>query len=147
MEKILFFIMLMGILSSIFGKGKTNQQNRRNRPVSRDPFKQLRTFVQTENQAPKRNMIPTEVTRPKPAKKDLVQHFSEANLEMADPLISKPDPSTDTGKEIATVQAPRPPEVSNLPDNPDTNMIINGIIWSEILGKPRSKNPYFTGKR
>ncbi|GHH97044.1 hypothetical protein [Neobacillus kokaensis] len=149
--EILFIIIIIGILSSIFGKGQTkNKQNHRNRPVSLETFEEIKTFMQNETKK-RTKTIQNEFEQLQPAKKDVIEQYKQVNqnIEARERVQSRP--RNKVKEEIVEDKEPLYTELteegSRHRDNLETNMILNGIIWSEILGEPRSKNPHFTRRR
>lgn len=150
--EILFFIIIAGILSSIFGKGKTNKQDqRRNKPISFETFEEIKTFMQNETNK-RTKPVQSEAQHPQPSNPELinrqrVKHKVQVHMqEQENQNLQKEGvealPRVKEHRYIETAE-----EKSFLQEEPDASMIINGIVWAEILGEPRSKNPHFTRKR
>lgn len=132
METILFLI-IVGILSSIFGKrGKRNQGPLK--PFTAKGFDDYRTKV--EQQIGKK---PEQTTTGKP-------------------IISEPPPLSMEQKyqgikltSVVSSEQEGPMKYMESTDDDPLNKleektIINGIIWAEILGEPRAKKPYNSRK-
>ncbi|MEH6994289.1 hypothetical protein V7075_16495 [Neobacillus drentensis] len=143
METILFLI-IAGILSSIFGKakGKSNPV-RRTKPFPAKGFDDFRTKVEQQMMGVPRNK--GQISTGQPAKKETdLQSMKEKYQE----IKQNPDVPKSQLKQLQPSKAARIEEVSNeIPfEKPDEKTIINGIIWAEILGEPRAKKPYFPRK-
>lgn len=144
METIIFLI-IVGILSSIFGKGKGKNNPGRTKPFSGKGFDDFRKMVelQMENKSGKTGQISTG----QPIKRDMdIQPISieEKYQELKQkPLVDRNLMSRsrkETSKKVV--------ESDDITiERPDEKTIINGIIWAEILGEPRAKKPYYSRKR
>lgn len=131
METILFLI-IAGILSSIFGKAKGKSKQGRIKPFTAKGFNDLRTRVEQST---------GKFTTGKPANEDTpIQSIEEKYQE----IKQKPVVARSQASQVATRIEVEPE--NDLFEKPDDKDIINGIIWAEILGKPRAKNPYFSKK-
>lgn len=141
METILFLI-IAGILSSIFGKAKGKSNPGRTKPFTAKGFTDIRTQVEQQ-------------MRNKPRKPGHISIGQDAKAATNLPSVE--------GKDLEIKQKPvfpikpleQPIETTLLKVDsadvslvkPDEKTIINGIIWSEILGEPRAKKPYFSRNR
>ncbi len=150
METILFLI-IVGILSTIFGKGK-----RKGTPSAKRPFstnsKDIRTiFKELTNYEPsKTSPINSElkVESINNNLQDLEKEYQQVRQESEISRIGMA-----ASRQIAEKNNDQP--IMNKPEDnetvifekPDANTLVNGIIWSEILGEPRSKKPYMTKRR
>ncbi|MCM3765329.1 hypothetical protein [Neobacillus niacini] len=145
METLLFLI-IIGIISTIFGKGKgkNNKPFQTGKPFTANTFDDLKKIFQTEWP----NETGTEL-KEVIEKDNFPNKHQKAKQEMADSPANRANPQqvempqsriNDTIKYAEEEQPVR----SEKP-NPDT--LINGIIWAEILGEPRSKKPYLAKKR
>lgn len=138
METILFLI-IAGILSSIFGKAK-GKSNPGRKPFSAKRFSEIRP--QVEQQMMKQRK-PVQMSTGQPARQDtnfpsLEEKYLEIKQKPVGP-IKRPEQPVETTLlegDFADVTLEKPTEKT----------IINGIIWAEILGEPRAKKPYFTRK-
>jgi hypothetical protein len=142
METILFLI-IAGILSSIFGKakGKSNS-GRRTKSFPAKGFDDFRTKVEQQMMGPRNK---GQISTGQPANKvtDL-QSMEEKYQEIKqNPVVTKSQV-----KQLQPSKVVRIEEVSDdiSFEKPDEKTIINGIIWAEILGEPRAKKPYFPRK-
>ncbi|MBY0145725.1 hypothetical protein [Neobacillus niacini] len=146
METIIFLI-IVGILSSIFGKGKGKNNPGRNKPFSGKGFDDFRKMVELQmDSIPKKT---GQISTGQPVKQQSADIQHNSIQEKFQELKQKPE------VDRMQVSQPQPLKVSRIqsePDNvpldrPDEKTIINGIIWAEILGEPRAKKPYFSRKR
>lgn len=142
METILFLI-IAGILSSIFSKAKgKNNPGRRTKPFPAKGFDDFRTKVEQQMMGVPRNK--GQISTGQPAKQSNMQSFEEKYQEIKQiPVISKTQVKQMQPSKAARMKV----ESDDIPfEKPDDKTIINGIIWAEILGEPRAKKPYFPRK-
>jgi hypothetical protein len=137
-------MIIIGIVSVLFRKSKTKQGQPKNKPFSRTTFEEIRTQVKKQLsyvEDKKAGTIKSERnTYVIPKNQDILENKylqykqeSEVNLKgitIAEEKFDKIKGNTDKEDEGLFTR------------NPDEKAIINGIIWSEILGEPRSKKPY-----
>lgn len=146
METLLFLI-IVGIMSAMFGKGKGTKQGAGRKPLTRSTFEEMKTLFQ--ERIPEK--IPSELkhipkTIPQSAEKGFVKTIQVMNDQPAGrnsykETIEKLD-SRQKASDVKEVQ-----DEAFITKEPDAKTILNGIIWSEILGEPRSKNPHFSRRR
>jgi hypothetical protein len=146
METILILI-IIGVISTVFGKGKgkgkVGERPAKDKPFSVNSFDEFRTLFQNQltNQVPEK-LKPTQHVQMdlQPAK---MKNLDEKYLQMnRDAQISSPKPKQQIrarAKDSDKIVVETNPYVSV---RPDAKVLINGIIWAEILGEPRSKKPY-----
>jgi hypothetical protein len=142
METILFLI-IVGILSSIFGKAKGKNNPGRTKTFSAKGFDEFRTKVEQQMMGVPRNK--GQISTGQPAKKETnLQSMEEKYQEIkqypgiSGTQVKKLHPNKGVNIEV---------ESDNIPfEKPDEKAIVNGIIWAEILGEPRAKKPYFPRK-
>lgn len=144
METIIFLI-IVGILSSIFGKGKGKNNPGRNKPFSGKGFDDLRKMVELQmDSIPKKT---GQISTGQPIKQGIdIQHNSIQ--EKYQELKQKPEVDR---MQVSQQHPLKVTRIQTEPDNvtlekPDEKTIINGIIWAEILGEPRAKKPYSSRK-
>ncbi|MEH7494172.1 hypothetical protein [Neobacillus niacini] len=141
METILFLI-IAGILSSIFGKAKGKSNPGRTKPFTAKGFTDIRT--QVEQQMRNKPGKPGQISVGQPARADtILQSIEGKNLEIKQkPVVP-----------IKQLEQPSEPTLLKVDfedvslEKPDGKTIINGIIWAEILGEPRAKKPYISRNR
>ena len=148
---IILFI-LIGLISSIFnkvkGNGQDNQNQRPQRPVRpASPPVEMSRPAETE---PEREPRPTFSERSTNALNDIQKVYLERK-QHAEKAPSEPR-NSERGRLSIGNTSPRsrlPLEKSEpaIDFKPDRDNLIEGIIWSEILGKPRAKKPYSAGRR
>ncbi|ULT55717.1 hypothetical protein L1999_21895 [Neobacillus drentensis] len=141
METIVIMI-IAGIVSMIFRKNKNNSRQTRRNPSGK-PLGEIQTLFKeiTDN-------ITTETKPLRTENKPKLQ--SSLNLLEAEyEQVRQESQASRIGMAAARNQPANRDFIKNqeevTPDltlNPDQRTVIDGIIWSEILGDPRSKNPY-----
>lgn len=134
METILFLI-IAGILSSIFGKVKGKSNSGRTKPFTAKGFNDFRTKLEQQMENTPRT---EQISTGKPVIKET--HFQD--LEKYEEIRQNPVMSNVQAGPMISVE---PSEDDSL-KKVEEKTIINGIIWSEILGEPRAKKPYFSRK-
>ncbi|MDQ1001462.1 hypothetical protein QFZ28_001862 [Neobacillus niacini] len=140
METILFLI-IAGILSSIFSKAKGKNKPGRTKPFTAKGFSDIRT--QVEQQMMKKQRKPGQISTGQPVLLDtnlpsLEEKYLEIKHKPVVPIKQLEQPVESTLLKVDSA------DVSF--EKPDEKTIINGIIWGEILGEPRAKKPYFSRK-
>jgi hypothetical protein len=145
----LFFLIIIGVLSAIFSKGKTRTGKSGNKSFLPDNIKEIRTLFNKQF-----NNFSTEITGPVIVKQEesdslekkylgVKKNFEVSAIELnmqqdVQPLQVK--------KMTAKVKEIEQEVGSVFSENVDAKTLINGIVWAEILGEPRSKKPYFARK-
>jgi hypothetical protein len=141
LETILFLI-IVGILSSIFGKAKGKSNPGRTKPFTAKRFDDLRTMVEQQmGSIPKKTgqiSVGQAVTQD-----SNFQDIEEKYQEIKQPDINRMQISQTEPPKVTRIEV-ESNDVSF--ERPDEKTIINGIIWGEILGEPRAKKPYFSKK-
>jgi DNA-binding sugar fermentation-stimulating protein len=145
----LVFLIVMGIVSVIFRKAKGKTGQSRNRTFSRDTFEEIRSLVKkqlnydeipTTSTLKSKNIqseIPLDQLEKLENKYQQLKQESEVKrigMSVAQPKVEKVE--VKSGQE----------EGSIISLYPDEKTLINGMVWSEILGEPRSKKPFFPRK-
>ncbi|MGG1400501.1 hypothetical protein ABE288_22165 [Bacillus salipaludis] len=146
METILFLI-IIGVLSSVFGKAKANRTPSKNKSYTFNQFDEFRELV-SEKVTPKQKKSITRVEEPT---------VIPGNIEINYHQIKQEAESISTGvsrvheRQIAEDLKPHALDKEDhnelISDRPDAQTLINGIIWSEILGAPRAKRPFYSRRR
>lgn len=139
METILFLI-IAGILSSIFSKAKGKSNPGRTKPFTAKGFSDIRT--QVEQQMMNMQRKPGQISTGQPALQDtnlpsLEEKYQEVKQKPVVSIKQLEQPVVSTSLEV---------DSDTSLDKPNEKTIINGIIWAEILGEPRAKKPYFSRK-
>lgn len=144
MESLVFMI-IIGIVSVLFGRSKHKQGQPKNRPFSKAAFEEIRTQVKKQL-----SYVEDKKTSPiSPERKtDVFNNKDQGNLKKKN-LQMKQEPKVNRiGMSMAQQKVDNNPVSTNQVDEvphslkPDEKTLINGIIWSEIIGEPRSKKPY-----
>ncbi|MCM3566570.1 hypothetical protein [Neobacillus mesonae] len=147
-----FLIILMGILSSVFGKKKQRKQPvRRNKPTIIETFDKRKSSIQNETFKRAKTIERKFKDRKTAEQQDLMQHYSrvkpEADIQSSEFEEYQKEKDRLLNRNTSSYMDDHNEEDFLEEKVPNRNDIINGIIWSEILAEPRSKNPHFTRKR
>ncbi|MBT2656716.1 hypothetical protein J7E81_15975 [Bacillus sp. ISL-18] len=146
METIVIMI-IAGIVSMIIHKNKNTPGQTRRNPAGK-PLGEIQTMFKeiTENFTTETKPLRTE-NKPKLQR-------SLNTLEVEYEQVRQESQASRIGMAAARNQSANRDIIKNqeevTPDltlNPDQRTVIDGLIWSEILGEPRSKNPYIMKKR
>lgn len=157
---VLIFIVI-GILSSLFNKAKGNGQDQQKRRPARPVGKpEVMNMPAETKYKPKPAPRPAS---PRPAQQTPVQAkptavqvndvqkvYQERKQEAV--TTESRQRAASSGRLTANTEPGRlrRAEASTEPSfqfEPDQDRLIEGLIWAEVLGKPRSKKPYQTGAR
>lgn len=144
-------MIIVGILSTIFSKAKGNKGTAKNNPFSVNNIDDLRERFnnkKTTNPPRQKSPIPSVKSENQPGnlesieKKYLkIKQVSEGNpADLATPLRPELKQMEQVKK---TFDDRKEEEGTVFLESPDAKILVNGIIWAEILGEPRSKKPYF----
>jgi hypothetical protein len=141
----IIFIIIAGILSTIFSKAKGNNGSK-NKPFIATQFDDIRKLFEQEEDN-ERAETPEKVSRGQQVIQEVnlqdIEKKYQQMKQVSEPIqYSRTEPKNRMNK-------PRPKLKADgiVLGKPDKNTVINGIIWSEILGEPRSKRPYLAKKR
>ncbi|WP_066064115.1 hypothetical protein [Neobacillus soli] len=147
MNTTILIMIIIGVITSVFGKAKGNKQDPKSKPFSVNGLDEFRALFQnqTTDQA-----IEEIKTMQKDFQSGGLKNIEEKHLQMKQgnqdnqsELIGPTNPRQQDKvrvKENLEVKDAKDEPVFS--DEPDRKAVINGIIWSEILGEPRSKKPY-----
>jgi hypothetical protein len=135
-------MIIIGIVSIVFRNAKEKKGESRNKTFSKRTFEEIRNLVKKQldfeesrtNRPLKAKNIPT-------VPKDNLGNLENKYLQLKqEPEVKR------IGMSVAQHKSekvnPRHEDGSEISLNPDEKTLINGIIWAEILGEPRSKKPY-----
>jgi predicted Holliday junction resolvase-like endonuclease len=138
----LIFLIIVGIISTIFGKGKIKSQSM-GKTFLPNGFDEIKTLIQ--KQMEHTTTAVHEVSKPFEKMEETIEekyHQVKENLEKQTEVIDTEQiqsiPVIDSKNHLSQDQ-------KNIITN-DSNTILNGLIWSEILGEPRSRKPHFPRK-
>ncbi|MBT2729089.1 hypothetical protein J7E63_19525 [Bacillus sp. ISL-75] len=144
----LVFLIVMGIVSVIFRKAKGKTGQSRNRTFSRDTFEEIRTLVKKQLNY---DEIPTTSTlKSKNIQSEPLDHLEK--LENKYHQLKQESEVKRIGMSVAQPKVEKVEVKSGQEEGsiislyPDEKTLINGMVWSEILGEPRSKKPFFPRK-
>ena len=140
-ETLILFI-IIGIISTIFGKGrKGNGQS--NLPKSIEEMrKRIIDQHETIPTLRKFSVAPAEIKESTEEKPREFKHSSVKPITATIPVVPTVN---NTESPIYSQQIEIEPELTAT-NEVDATHVINGIIWSEILGEPRARKPYFSRK-
>jgi hypothetical protein len=139
METIIFLI-IVGILSSIFGKAKGKGNLGRPKPFTAKGFEDFRTKVEQQMGSFPRKTGQISTGQPVEQKIQNIEEKYQVMKSVSPSIPVEPmKPNRSTRIEVETVESAI--------KRPDETTIINGIIWAEILGEPRAKKPYSAKNR
>ncbi|MBD7935807.1 MULTISPECIES: hypothetical protein [Cytobacillus] len=162
LENPLLLIFLIGIITSLFGKKVNDQQpDKQKQPRGMSVEEQEEARRQMMQDAEKQEEVPPVYDRNeeklKRYAKDIVQ---EASVEVSDRKKEAEERLADLRKQKAEAQkrasaflsATKNKDVANNKvDQPSMRVsnkqLVDAVVWSEILGQPRSRNPHRTMKR
>ncbi|MEW9049581.1 MAG: hypothetical protein AB2392_00385 [Neobacillus sp.] len=139
MESILFLI-IVWVLSTIFGKGKAKEKGKPKKTFTPKGFEDIRTLFEEQEEIPP---IPKTISSGQSAARD----FNEDQFKTNVLQTNQASVTRRIGRSESRLNGERRPQVkegSIFQEKPNENTIINGIIWSEILNEPRSKRPHFS---
>lgn len=133
----LVIVGLIFVISSLFGKKKKERQQRRKKekPASAAP-----SIDQTANQQPAKD-------RMKEAIQTIESRYQAAKTDSSELGNEIGSPADEIKTEIVTVSKINQPERTKANSVINKNNVVQGFIWSEILGSPRSKKPHSSAKR
>lgn len=141
-------MIIIGIVSIIFrnAKGKTGQSGQsRPKTFTMETFEEIRTLVKKQlNQ----DEIPTSSTlKSKNIPLDHQEKLENKYLQLKQESEVKRIGMSVAQQKIDKVVVKSGQEEGGIVSlYPDEKTLINGMVWSEILGEPRSKKPFFTRK-
>ncbi|EKN64677.1 hypothetical protein BABA_23058 [Neobacillus bataviensis LMG 21833] len=147
METILFFI-IVGIISTIFGKSKRTQGQSPKKPIKVSGMEDIRTlFKELKNEvslpaAPIKSEQKVEVLQK--SNRTLEQEYNQVRKESESSrkALAASRLQREKMKE-QTIEVSKDECEPSISMEPNAQTLVNGIIWAEILGEPRSKKPYF----
>jgi hypothetical protein len=144
-ENPILWLVLLGVISSLFrGKKREEEgQKTRSNPVENRPtpksgsaFGELKEIFREVNRTFQEETQPSQTL-----KKERVQEVIEPAIYTQRAVQEK----TSIANEIEIVQkAPILQKKNQL--KVDESKLVDAVIWSEILGPPRAKSPYFRSK-
>jgi hypothetical protein len=135
----ILFIIIAGILSTIFGKAKGQGQPKRAKSMKVKDFQDIRSMFEQ----PSKNISKKtgQITTGQPVEFESNSAKGEEKYQQRNTDIEiKPVRGIYARSEEKLVKE------QVFTNEPDEKTLINGIIWAEILGPPRAKRPY-THKR
>lgn len=158
MEQLIIFIIML-VLGSLFGKKTKEPPKRTERPPAPQPKQGQKTFkdlskdifqeIQKEFQEMQKDLQPQEAPQPEKLPKIEIPQQPEPVAKPVPKAVQRPErPSTDRSRQgsaarervIAQQKSDDPFEIGKeelLPT--DQRELLKGIIFSEILGPPKSK--------
>ncbi|MCM3586287.1 hypothetical protein M3182_11145 [Mesobacillus maritimus] len=155
-ENPLLIFIIMGILSSLFRKGKEEQKQEPKRPSR--PVQQQRsdgrasqsesmepTMAQTiEHEEPR--MDPKQMVPENPFL-DIQKKYEERRKELEQIASERTHSSVNRPTAPTRAVDPKTDGETSLDLTPSPDRVIEGIAWSQVLGPPRARNPYHRDRR
>ncbi|MBV7507530.1 hypothetical protein KW850_20010 [Bacillus sp. sid0103] len=143
MESLLVMIVI-GIISVLFGKSKNKQGKPKSKPFSKATFEEIRTqvkkqlsYVEDKKSSQIKPEHKTNVIR------NNLENLEQEYVQLKQQLEVNRNGITMAQQKTDNIRVKQFQEDENhFSFNPDEKMLLNGLIWSEILGEPRSKKPY-----
>jgi hypothetical protein len=156
----LVFLIIIGIVSAIFGKAKSNRGQSQNKPFSTNSMDDIRTLFKelTNNESRETTPInePRKMSPIKAEQKKVTEQNNFKNLENEYLQVRQESESSRIGMATSRQQSEKIKDLEMkdkheegrtiISEYPDAKTLVNGIVWSEILGEPRSKKSYFANK-
>jgi hypothetical protein len=144
----LIFLIIVGVLSTIFGKAKVAGKQTNRKAFLPSGLEEFKTLINKQIEHPPRSTIQNEVVK-KPLKK-IEETIEEKYLQVKETLENEigsiqpvPTISNEIGDPIKQVEIN---DHNLLLEDGKPQTVLNGIIWSEILAEPRSKKSHFSRK-
>ncbi|WHY65757.1 hypothetical protein [Neobacillus sp. SuZ13] len=143
MESFLFMI-IIGIVSIVFRNAKGKKGESRNKTFSKGTFEEIRNLVKKQLDIEEsRTNGPLKPKNTPTVPKDNLGHLEKKYLQLKqEPEVKRIGMTVAQHKSEKVKVNPGHEDGSEISLNPDEKALINGIIWAEILGEPRSKKPY-----
>jgi len=147
----LLFLLIVGALSALFRNAKGKKINSNRLSGSMKKWGELPTLFRgvSTPSIPRREIISENanstsvITAEEPAKR--VTQGLQASAEL---MNTKETETTVPAREVRRLLIPDVKQSqSEMTENLESSSLINGIIWSEILGEPRAKKPYHPGRK
>lgn len=153
----LLFMIIVGIISAIFGKAKSNQGQSKKKPFSMNGMEDIRKlFNELTNNEPRETSPMEKSSKISPIKAEQKAEKLQPNLNSLEKeyvKVRQESESSRIGMAISRQQSEKLKDQAKterheegatiISEYPDAKTLVNGIVWSEILGEPRSKKPYF----
>lgn len=146
LNNIVFVIIALGILSSVWKKKKGEQQ-RGNRPTmppfGGDPDGLPMRIPQRPTPSIEREMRPepSPIRRDEPQPMELQRPLVKATS-VTEGDLAQPERGPLSEPVLATKQRVSPKPVNVSPLQADSDEVLRGLIWAQILSAPRSRKPY-----
>jgi hypothetical protein len=145
----LIFLIIVGLISTIIGKAKKTNGGPERKPMIPNQFEDIKKlFSPSVEKIPSGNTVANkaELEDLRPVEQDSMERKYYDIKKETEAMI--PTEYIDQ-HQISTVE---PVKVTTesvkdfISENVEKKALINGIIWSEILGQPRSRKPHFARK-
>lgn len=148
MEKLIFLI-IVGLISTIIGKAKQTNGGPASKPMIPKQFEDIKKLFNPSVEAiPPGNTVANkaEIEELRPVEQECMERkYYDIKKETEEMIPSEYKDQ----HEISTIEPVKGSTESVkdfLSENAEKKALINGIIWSEILGEPRSRKPHFARK-
>ena len=133
----ILLVILIGLISSIFKRIKGNAVDAQNQRPAR-PVSMPATTGRNHMPAGSGTATQTNIQQ-------LYQETKQREVKAPEEAVLRGARGRRIGQDNPQL-ATQPSERSN-GFQPDANTLVEGIIWSEVLGPPRSKKPFSSGRR
>jgi hypothetical protein len=142
-------MIIIGIVSVIFrnAKGKTGQSS--HKTFSKDTFEEIRELVKKQLNHDEMPTSSTLISKNTPSEipLDNLEKLENKYLQLKQESEVKRIGMSVAQQKIDQVEVTSGQEEGRIVSlYPDEKTLINGMVWSEILGEPRSKKPFFARK-
>jgi hypothetical protein len=142
----ILIIIIIGVLSTVFskgkGKGKRNNQPSKDKPFSANSFDEFRTLFQNQPT----NQVHDKTETVQSTQMDLQpEKYPQINQDAQTSQLGRTSPQKPKQQKRGRAKDSDDKVMENksfVSERLDAEVLINGVIWSEILGEPRSKKPY-----
>jgi hypothetical protein len=145
----LIFLIIIGLISTIIGKAKQTKGGPERKPMIPNQFEDIKKLFN-----PSVEKIPPANTAANKAELEDLRPVEQASMERKYYDIKNETEAMILSEyidqhQISTVE---PVKVTTesvkdfISENAEKKALINGIVWSEILGQPRSRKPHFARK-
>jgi hypothetical protein len=143
----LLFLIIAGIFSMLLskGKGKNNKPFQTGKPFRANTFDDIKKLFQDEIKKEMGTDLKDVVNKDNIPKKvqEVKQEFTDSQSKWGSPQ----QPAVQHSRIGNLAPEKVEEEESIISEVPDGDTLINGIIWTEILGEPRSRKSFFANKR
>jgi hypothetical protein len=141
----LIFLIIIGVLSSIFGKGKAARKQT-GKSFLPSGFEEIKTLINKQMEHTPLSTLQNEVAKPLKREETIGRRYLQVKetLEKEIEIIQAVPPEINQEAEPLNQMVKDEKEIFS--EEWNSKAVLNGLIWSEVLGEPRSRKPYFPRK-